>query len=77
MTGAEFKGALKRAGFTQSRFADLMGVHRNRIIARCKSAEVEPYWTYALAGLIAQSVNSEIAQILHEHQPSHLHQSGR
>lgn len=65
MTGAEFKGALKRAGLSQTKFAELMGVHRNRIIARCKSAEVEPYWTYALIGLIAQDANSEIASILH------------
>ena len=68
MTGAEFKGALKRAGFSQTKFAELMGVHRNRIITRCKSAEVEPYWTYALIGLIAQSANSEIASILHSHE---------
>ncbi|MDR5791752.1 helix-turn-helix transcriptional regulator [Caballeronia sp. LP003] len=63
MTGAEFRAALKEAGYSQSSFADLMGVHRNRIIARCKALEVEPYWAYALAGLIAVNAAKKIGNI--------------
>lgn len=60
MTGSQFFAALKRAGFTQSSFAEVMGVDRGRIVRRCSSAIVEPYWVYALAGVIAEAVSSQL-----------------
>lgn len=53
MTGAEFKVALKTAGYTQAAFAQVMGVHRETIGTQCKAARVDACWVYALAGLIA------------------------
>lgn len=53
MTGQEFTAAVKAAGYTQKRFAETMGVHRTTIADRFNADSVEPYWVYALAGLIA------------------------
>lgn len=53
MTGVEFKAAIKAAGLNQGEFADAMGVHRSTIGERFKADVVEPYWVYALAGMIA------------------------
>lgn len=53
MTGLEFKQAIKAAGYTQLRFAEAMGVRRDTIGERYKKEVVEPYWVFALHGLIA------------------------
>lgn len=64
MTGQEFAEAVKAAGYTQKRFAEVMGVHRTTIAERFSAAEVEPYWVYALAGLIAGSAAVEVAALV-------------
>jgi DNA-binding XRE family transcriptional regulator len=64
MTGKEFAAAIKRAGYTQGRFAAIMGVHRTTIAARCEADQVEPYWVYALAGLIAGNTSLAVAEIV-------------
>jgi transcriptional regulator with XRE-family HTH domain len=53
MTGTEFRDALKAAGYTQAAFAHLMGVHRERIGKQCQAAQIDVYWAYALAGVVA------------------------
>lgn len=53
MTGQEFAGAVKAAGYTQKAFAEIMGVHRSTVGERYAEAEVDPLWVYALAGLVA------------------------
>lgn len=64
MTGHEFAEAVKAAGYTQKRFADAMGVHRTTIAERFNAAEVEAYWVYALAGLIAGTAATQVAALV-------------
>ncbi len=64
MTGQEFEQAVKAAGYTQKRFAEIMGVFRTTIARAYQSAEVEPFWVYALAGLIASKSTKEIIDIV-------------
>ncbi|MEM8519487.1 helix-turn-helix transcriptional regulator [Janthinobacterium sp. CAN_S7] len=64
MTGAEFKAALKAAGYTQAAFALVMGVHRETVGNQCQAAQVERYWVYALAGLVAASSASAVVAIV-------------
>lgn len=64
MTGAEFETAVKNAGYTQKRFAEVMGVHRTTVADRFKSETVEPYWVYALAGLIAGAAAGEVSSLV-------------
>lgn len=55
---------MKAAGYTQKRFAEIMGVHRTAIARQYKAENVEPAWVYALAGLIAsKSANDVVALI--------------
>lgn len=64
MTGQEFAAAVKAAGYTQKRFAEIMGVHRTTVAERFTTDSVEPYWVYALAGLIAGVAASEVAELV-------------
>ena len=64
MTGQEFEAAVKAAGYTQKRFAELMGVHRTTIAERYQAETVEPYWVYALAGLIAGKAAGEVTTLV-------------
>ncbi len=64
MTGAEFKAAMKAAGYTQAAFAQLMGVHRETIGKQCQAPCVEAYWAYALAGLVAASSAGAVLSIV-------------
>lgn len=64
MTGDEFAVAVKAAGFTQKAFAEAMGVHRTTIAERFSAVEVEPYWVYALAGLIAGAASEQVAELV-------------
>ena len=64
MTGIEFEQAVKAAGYTQKRFAEIMGVYRTTIANQYQSLEVEPFWVYALAGLIAAKSTKEITDIV-------------
>lgn len=67
MTGKEFKEALKRAGYTQARFAEVMGVHRTVIGRQCAADEVDPSWAFALAGLIAASSANTVSSLVAEY----------
>lgn len=53
MKGFEFRGALEEEGISQKEFADEMGVHRTVIGRQFAAKQVDPYWVYALAGLLA------------------------
>ena len=64
MTGQEFAAAVKTAGYTQKRFAEVMGVHRTTIADRFNADSVEPYWVYALAGLIAGAAAGEVVELV-------------
>jgi transcriptional regulator with XRE-family HTH domain len=64
MTGEEFAAAVKAAGYTQKAFAETMGVHRTTIADRFNAEAVEPYWVYALAGLIAGTAACEVAELV-------------
>ena len=64
MTGQEFAAAVKAAGYTQKRFAEIMGVHRTTIADRFNATVVEPYWVYALAGLIAGTAAGEVVNLV-------------
>jgi transcriptional regulator with XRE-family HTH domain len=62
MTGREFHDAMKQAGFTQKKFAEAMGVDRGRIVARCAAQQVEQYWIYALAGIVAEQTSVQLSK---------------
>lgn len=64
MTGNEFRTALQDAGFTQKEFAETMGVHRTLIGRQFAAPEVDPYWAYALAGLLAVRTSKTIAAMV-------------
>ena len=64
MTGSEFAEAIKAAGYTQKRFAEVMGVHRTTIADRFVAETVEPYWVFALAGLIAGKAATEVHSLV-------------
>ena len=64
MTGEEFASAVKAAGYTQKGFAEIMGVHRTTIADRFNTEAVEPYWVYALAGLIAGTAAGEVFDLV-------------
>lgn len=64
MTGAQFKASLKAAGYTQAAFAHVMGVHRETIGKQCQAQQVEMYWAYALAGLIATTCSHAVMEIV-------------
>lgn len=65
MTGADFKVAIKAAGYTQKDFAERMGVHRTTIGDRFSLDEVEPYWIFALAGLVAADAANKVVSLTH------------
>lgn len=53
MKGFEFRGALEEVGLTQKEFAEVMGVHRTVIGRQFAAKQVDPYWVFALGGLLA------------------------
>ena len=67
MTGENFKIALKAAGYTQGQFAQAMGVHRTVIGRQCAAQEVDRYWVYALAGLIATKSGQLVTGLVAEY----------
>lgn len=64
MTGQEFEAAVKAAGYTQKRFAEKMGVHRTTIAKQYGAETVDPFWVYALAGLIAAKAAGEVVELV-------------
>lgn len=64
MTGIEFMAKLKAAGYNQTSFAEIMGVHRTVIVRQVESDKVKNYWVYALAGAIAGKSANEVAELV-------------
>ena len=64
MTGSEFRTALSDAGIKQCEFAEEMGVHRTVIGRQFAAATVEPFWVYALVGLLAARTSKTIAAMV-------------
>ncbi len=64
MTGKEFEAAVKAAGYTQKRFAEIMGVARTTIGRQYEAEVVSPYWVYALAGLISGTAAVEVVSLV-------------
>lgn len=64
MTGAEFKAALKAAGYTQAAFALEMDVHRQTIGKQADAGLVDRVWVYALAGLVAARSTGAVMSIV-------------
>lgn len=54
MTGKEFEAGMKRLGYSQTRLADRLGVHRDTIAARCKAAEVDELYRCVMLGMLAE-----------------------
>ncbi|NHR07439.1 helix-turn-helix transcriptional regulator [Chromobacterium haemolyticum] len=76
MTGQEFEAAVKAAGYSQSGFARAMGVHRTTIAERYTKDEVEPYWVFALAGLIASRAAVSVSALVSKYDNSRAKMSG-
>ena len=64
MTGAEFKAALKAAGYTQAAFALEMGVHRQTIGKQADADRVDRVWVYALAVVVAARSTGTVLSIV-------------
>jgi DNA-binding XRE family transcriptional regulator len=64
MTGKEFEAAVKAAGYTQKRFAEIMGVARTTIARQYEAEEVSPYWVYALAGLLSGEAARKVVALV-------------
>lgn len=64
MTGADFEAAIKKAGYSQRRFAELLGVDRRTIAARCQAEEVDPLFTYAILGVLAEKSVRELVGVV-------------
>jgi len=64
MTGKEFEAAVKAVGYTQKRFAEIMGVGRTTIARQYEAEVVSPYWVYALAGLISGTAAVEVVSLV-------------
>lgn len=64
MKGHEYEAAVKAAGYTQKRFAEIMGVHRTTIAKQYASETVDTFWVYALAGLIAGNAAGKVVGLV-------------
>ena len=64
MTGKEFEAAVKAAGYTQKRFAEIMGVARTTIARQYEAEEVSPYWVYSLAGPISGEAARKVVELV-------------
>jgi len=64
MTGNDFRVSLEQAGINQKEFADLMGVHRTVIGRQFQAKEVTPYWSFALAGLLATRMAKDLCMMV-------------
>lgn len=54
MTGSEFEAGMKRLGYSQTKLADRLGVHRDTIAARCKATEVDELYRCVMMGMLAE-----------------------
>lgn len=54
MTGKEFEAGMKRLGYSQTKLAERLGVHRDTIAARCKTPAVDELYRVAMLGMLAE-----------------------
>ncbi len=66
MTGKEFEEAIKTAGYSQRRFADLLGIDRKTIGARCQADEVDPLFAYAVLGVLAEQSAKQLVAVVEQ-----------
>ncbi|MEN2425948.1 helix-turn-helix transcriptional regulator [Chromobacterium vaccinii] len=64
MTGKEFEKAINAAGYSQRKFAELLGVDRKTIGARCLADEVDSLFAYALLGVLAENSARQLADVV-------------
>ena len=72
MTGAEFEVAIKTAGYSQRKLAELLGVDRKTISARCQAAEVDPLFAYAILGILAEQSARQLVGVVEQLSPKGL-----
>lgn len=78
MTGNEFRSAIEMAGLTINEFAETMGVHRSTISRIINSDKaIEPYWAYALAGLLSINTYKQNYYLLSDFLPNILNKNHR
>lgn len=66
MTGKEFEAAIKTAGYSQRKIADLLGVDRKTIGARCQASEVDPLFAYAVLGVLAEQSAKQLVAVVEQ-----------
>ncbi|AXK38496.1 hypothetical protein [Crenobacter cavernae] len=64
MTGQEFEAAIKAAGYSQRKLAELLDVDRKTIGARCQAAEVDPLFAYAVLGVLAEQSAKQLVAVV-------------
>ena len=72
MTGAEFEVAIKTAGYSQRKLAELLGVDRKTSSARCQAAEVDPLFAYAILGILAEQSAKQLVGVVEQLKPKEL-----
>lgn len=60
MTGKEFEAGMKRLGYSQTKLAERLGVHRDTIAARCKAVEVDELYRCVMLGMLAEHAASAL-----------------
>lgn len=66
MTGSEFEAAIKAAGYSQRKFAELLGVDRKTVGARCQAEEVDPLFAYAALGVLAEQSARQLVVVVEQ-----------
>jgi len=60
MTGSEFEAGMKRLGYTQTKLADRLGVHRDTIAARCKAVKVDELYRCVMLGMLSEQAANDL-----------------
>lgn len=55
MTGQEFEAGMKHLGLSQTKMAELLGVDRGTIAARCKADVVDEPYRYIMLGMLSEA----------------------
>lgn len=64
MTGKEFEKAINAAGYSQRKLAELLGVDRKTIGARCLADEVDSLFAYAVLGVLAEKSARQLVGVV-------------
>lgn len=60
MTGNEFETGMRRLGYTQTKLAARLNVHRETIAARCKAVEVDELYRCVMLGMLAEKAAGDL-----------------